>query len=723
MALLVVMAVAAGFAVRAFNTSSDLVLHTQDVLRALEHTWGALQDVRNNSRDYILSDDERFRRPMEEGIAAVEARLNDLRRLTIDNRVQQERLERLVPLINKKIAAVHRMVALNHASGVSAELIAAIRNQPVRDEIREALDEMQQVEEGLMVQRLTSAQSRGWWTVAALIVGLGLDFALLGAVYVLARRGLRARERAVQQEAEARRHSDSIVETMREPIIVLAADLRVRQANRAYYAAFATTAEETEGRSLRELAGGAWAVPDLLTALEKVVPQHTHIDDFEITREFPGLGPRTLLLNARKLYRPGNHTVFALLAIEDLTARRRLDQIHLHFRALFESLPGLYLVLTPELEIVAASDAYLKATMTTRESLLGRKLFDAFPDNPDDPAANGTANLRASLDRVRQNAVADVMAIQKYDVRRPDGAFEEHYWSPINSPVLGADRRMEYIIHRVEDVTEFVRKKSSSAADSTAMRVRLEQMEAEIFQSSQKVQEANRLLAAANRELESFSYSVSHDLRAPLRHIDGFAAMLAEHLDAQQLDDKGRRYLATIAASARTMGRLIDALLGLARTGRAELRRQPIRIGELVEDVRRGLQNDHAGRTVVWEIAPLPVVEGDAALLRQVFANLLDNAVKYTRGRAEARIAVGVQPGDDGETVLFVRDNGAGFDMRYADKLFGVFQRLHASSEFEGTGVGLATVRRIVERHGGRIWAESAVEAGATFYFTLPVAA
>lgn len=229
-------------------------------------------------------------------------------------------------------------------------------------------------------------------------------------------------------------------------------------------------------------------------------------------------------------------------------------------------------------------------------------------------------------------------------------------------------------------------------------------------------------LEAANRELEAFSYSVSHDLRAPLRHIDFFSGALQKQLAHVQLDAKAQRHLASISASARNMGQLIDDLLSFARISRAELRRTRVRLDELIEQSRQELHAELTGRQVAWAVGPLPDVEGDPALLKQVFANLLSNALKYTRGRAEARIEISAQRSDQNNVIIAVRDNGAGFDMKYADKLFGVFQRLHSQHEFEGTGVGLANVRRIVERHGGRVWGEGAVDRGATFFVALPAA-
>jgi light-regulated signal transduction histidine kinase (bacteriophytochrome) len=233
----------------------------------------------------------------------------------------------------------------------------------------------------------------------------------------------------------------------------------------------------------------------------------------------------------------------------------------------------------------------------------------------------------------------------------------------------------------------------------------------------QRVAERTAQLEEANRELESFTYSVAHDLRAPLRHIAGFSGILVEEF-GPALDVEAQRYLQRIREGAHKMGQLVDELLSLASVGRQELVLQQVHLNSIVKEVIDILQPEIAGRRVEWKIAGLPLVGCDPTLLKQVFQNLISNALKYSRPRPLAVIEIG-QTQENGQSTIFVRDNGVGFNMKYADKLFGVFQRLHRAEDFEGTGVGLATVQRIIKKHLGRVWAEAELDKGATFYFTL----
>lgn len=233
-----------------------------------------------------------------------------------------------------------------------------------------------------------------------------------------------------------------------------------------------------------------------------------------------------------------------------------------------------------------------------------------------------------------------------------------------------------------------------------------------------RVTERTAQLEETNKELEAFSYSVSHDLRMPLRHINGYIELLMQESEGA-LTAEAQRYLKVVIDASRKMGQLIDDLLAFSRMGRTEMNERSVDLDALVQHVILGLEADTRGRNIAWIIPPLPAVQGDPAMLQQAFANLLGNAVKYTRPRDPAQIEIGCSGEEEGRVILFVRDNGVGFEMEYAGKLFGVFQRMHRADQFEGTGIGLANVRRIIARHGGRIWAEAAQDQGATFYFTL----
>jgi K+-sensing histidine kinase KdpD len=242
--------------------------------------------------------------------------------------------------------------------------------------------------------------------------------------------------------------------------------------------------------------------------------------------------------------------------------------------------------------------------------------------------------------------------------------------------------------------------------------------EDEIRKLNKELVKRARDLETSNNELESFAYSVSHDLRAPLRHVVGYSELLQRQASSL-LDEKSRRFMQTILESAKRMGNLIDDLLAFSRIGRAETKYTLVSMDQLVKEVVAEIGQDTTGRDIVWKIHPLPGCYGDRSMLKLVIFNLLSNAVKFTRIRAQAEIEVGCVDAEH-EVEVFVKDNGAGFDMQYVDKLFGVFQRLHLPEEFEGTGIGLATVRRIIHRHGGEVRAEGGADQGATFYFSLP---
>lgn len=293
----------------------------------------------------------------------------------------------------------------------------------------------------------------------------------------------------------------------------------------------------------------------------------------------------------------------------------------------------------------------------------------------------------------------------EYRLRRFDG---EYRWIlDIGTPRLTLEGEFFGYIGSCFDITEW----KVTEAEVTRLNQALEE----------RMRDRTAQLEAINKELESFSYSVSHDLRAPLRHIDGFINLLQKRLEPMKLDPTSQHYLATISQTARQAGILIDDLLAFSRMGRIEMRWMPIKMSQLVQEVQNEVELEAAGRTIHWQIAPLPEIKGDLAMLRQVLRNLLGNAVKYTQLQEQAEITIG-HLNQEQEDIFFVRDNGIGFNEKYIHKLFGIFQRLHSDSRFEGTGIGLANVQRIIHRHGGDVWAEGTVGGGATFYFSLPKA-
>ncbi|MGD1083856.1 MAG: PAS domain S-box protein [Verrucomicrobiota bacterium] len=396
----------------------------------------------------------------------------------------------------------------------------------------------------------------------------------------------------------------------------------------------------------------------------------------------------------------------------DITERKRTEEALRESQALYESLvqqapvgvfrkdaAGRYVFVNAQFCELAGAKPEDYLGKTPQESL--RELMEHSSTTLD---VRQNTGLAASADEHHAAIMLAGAQIELEEERvLADG--RKQYLQVVKAPVFGADGTIAGSQGIQIDIT------------------RRKRAEEEILQLNseleQRVRDRTAQLEEANRELDAFSYSVSHDLRAPLRHVLGFVELLQRD-SRPSLSEKGVHHLNTIAQAARQMGVLIDDLLAFSRVGRVPLQKTEVRLDELVRETLGPIQAETRDRKILWQIHPLPAVRADRALLRQALANLISNAVKFTGHRAEAKIEIGCAADATGETVIFVRDNGAGFDPKYAAKLFGVFQRLHSSAEFEGTGIGLANVQRIIHRHGGRTWAEGAVDAGATFYFSLP---
>ncbi len=378
----------------------------------------------------------------------------------------------------------------------------------------------------------------------------------------------------------------------------------------------------------------------------------------------------------------------------DIVERKRTEEelrrTAEEWRTTFDSITDLVSIQDADFRLVRVNKAFAHAFGTTPEALVGKKCHEVVHNTgcpiTGCPHTRTLATGNAAMEEVSEPCLGIHLEVS-------------------TSPVRNAAGETVGSIHIAKDITQ--RKKTEEE---------VRKLNAEL---EQRVRDRTADLESANKELEAFSYSVSHDLRAPLRHLTGFVNLLTKHAGAA-LDEKGMHYLAVIAEAAAAMGKLIDDILSFSRMGRMSFSRTRVNMDCLLKEVLQTVQPDLEGRDVAWEIAPLPEVQGSREMLRIVLANLVANAIKFTSHRPRAIIEVRHISDNPEEEVFFVRDNGAGFDMRYGDKLFGLFQRLHCVEEFEGTGLGLANVRRIIQRHGGRTWAEGRVGEGATIYFSLP---
>ncbi len=549
------------------------VTHTQSVGVALQQLQADVRDVESAALTLSKGVDAPGLRERMAKAQDIPGRLAELGRLTRDNPEQLIRIGRIEAMLDGRMALA-RDLARAEPNTDQRELV---QDLSTRYPIRGLVEELQANEQKLLAQRAEQASRQRRQTEFVSWSSLVVQLGLLGLVLWLLQRQIGRRLQAERQSLRAAGRAASVLQTVREPIVLLDRELRVQLHNPAFSELYDLQDERADGMLLGDVGDGAWKDPVVRQRLADVLLRGRELWDFEHEQRTADGMVRYMLLNARRMPLPDSDDEVVLLTISDVTVQR---------------------------------------------------------------------------------------AVQ---------------W-------------------RVEELNR--------------------QLEGKVAQVSE-----------VNRELEAFSYSVSHDLRAPLRHVAGFSDKLTRHL-GDDADEKSRHYLDVISSSARRMAALIDDLLVYSRLGRAAMRQQAVDMQTLVADTRAmldaNLKTDaEAGapaHSVEWSIAPLPIVVADENMMRQVWLNLLGNAVKYSGNRDPAKIRVDYQAQPDGGHQFTVSDNGAGFDMAYAAKLFGVFQRLHKASDYPGTGIGLASVRRVLTRHGGRIWAEAEPDAGATFHFYLPPA-
>jgi PAS domain S-box-containing protein len=674
------------------------VARTQEVLRETETVISDLKDVETGVRGYLISGQDEFLAPYRSALASIPSHLGRLKELTVDNADQQKRAGSLDRLARKRLEQAE--LFLKMASTGTLLLPQPLRRQildgkQTMDEVRALAGEMREHEESLLLQRAQESSRSSRLATTVIILGTLASFVILITAFVLLRREIGQRSSA---ERAAREHAAEV-------------ESLYNQAPCGYHSVdrdgFFVRMNDTElswlGYTREEIIGKMKFVdivaPECVQTVRDNFPALvsggvTINLEYRLVRKDGTTFP--VSVNAVPLLDAAGNFVMSRTTMFDITAQKetenRIRMANTFLDTVVENIPSMIFVKEAQtLRFARINKAEEEFLGIPRDMLVGKTDYDFFPREQSDfftakdrEVLQSTGVVHVFEEQLTTNGVTRYLRTRKTTLR-------------------DANDEPQYLLGISDDITAQRRSEESIRELNASLEMRANQLE------------------AANKELESFSYSVSHDLRAPLRAIDGFTRIFEEDYGAT-VDEEGRRLLKVIRDNSQRMGVLIDDLLAFSRLGRQPLSAEPIEMTALAEEALAEIRNAglHHGAEVL--IPRLPAVRADPVLLRQVWINLLSNAIKYTSTRKSPKIEVGsIAPKNphDHQT-YFVKDNGVGFDMRYYDKLFGVFQRLHSIEEFAGTGVGLAIVHRLITRHGGRVWAEAELDKGATFFFSLP---
>jgi PAS domain S-box-containing protein len=706
---IVLMVVTAGsgftFTGRMLRTNNS-VTHRQEVLKEIQQSITEVTELASSERIYTIVGDQSLLNERKNTEAKLRQDLRNIRRLTFDDQTQQYRVDRLRTLITRRIEWEEQVIAARRQKGLAAaaEMTATGPGTILADQILAVFDEMQNEEYRVLENDRADAETASVATFLLLPLGVFVSLAVLSLGLFFLNSGVTERAAAEKALREREAQLNTIVENLEEGIVVSDLHGNLLHWNPSALKLHGYAGEIQDRRRFPDLVDTF----ELSTLDGVVLP----VEQWPLARILRGETLQNLELRVHRIgtdrrrifnyggtlvHDPCGPALMAIVTIDDITERKLAEnQLQASLKEVSDFKTALdehaiVAMTDSQGKITYANDKFCAISKYSLEELLGR---DHRIINSGYHRKEFMRDLWTTIGR------GDVWHGEVRN-RAKDGSI---YWVDTTIvPFLNEQGKPRQYVAIRTDITE--RKRAES--EVRQLNVELEE----------RVQRRTAELEAANKELEAFSYSVSHDLRAPLRAVDGFSHAVIEDYGTQ-LPAEGRHYLETIREGAQRMGVLIDDLLTFSRLSRLPLNKQPVSPKRLVREALEELDPQRNERQIDVRIGDLPACHGDPALLKQVWVNLLSNALKYTRKRKQAVVEIGSSR-DNGENVYFVSDNGTGFDMRYANKLFGVFQRLHRADEFEGTGVGLAIVQRVVHRHGGRVWANATPDQGASFYFTL----